>query len=32
MLRRGFSDGDVGKVLGGNALRVLHDVMGVPVR
>ena len=30
MLRRGFGEGDVGKVLGGNALRVLHDVMGVP--
>lgn len=30
MLRRGFSDGEVKKVLGGNALRVLHDVMGVP--
>jgi membrane dipeptidase len=30
MLRRGFSEGDVRKVLGGNALRVLREVMGVP--
>ena len=32
MVRRGFSDEDVRKVLGGNALRVVRDVMGVPAR
>jgi membrane dipeptidase len=30
MLRRGFGEGDVKKVLGGNVLRVLREVMGVP--
>lgn len=29
LLRRGFSEQDVRKVLGGNVLRVLRDVMGV---
>jgi len=31
MVRRGFSETDIRKVLGGNVLRVLQDVMGVPV-
>ena len=30
MLRRGFAEDDVRKVLGGNTLRVLRDVMGRP--
>lgn len=30
MVGRGFSETDVRKVLGGNVLRVLHEVMGVP--
>lgn len=30
MLRRGFSETDIRKVLGSNTLRVLHAVMGVP--
>jgi membrane dipeptidase len=30
MVRRGFSDADVRKVLGENVLRVLREVMGVP--
>lgn len=32
MVSRGFSDEDVRKVLGGNAMRVLRTVMGVPGR
>ncbi len=32
MLRRGFGETDVKKVLGGNALRVLREVMGTPPR
>lgn len=31
MLARGFTDADVRKVLGGNALRVLDGVMGIPL-
>jgi membrane dipeptidase len=31
LLRRGFSDGDVRKVLGDNVLRVLREVMGRPL-
>jgi membrane dipeptidase len=30
MVRRGFGESDIRKVLGGNVMRVLHDVMGVP--
>jgi membrane dipeptidase len=30
LVRRGFSEGDIRKVLGENVLRVLHGVMGVP--
>jgi len=30
LVRRGFSDDDVRKVLGGNVLRVMREVMGVP--
>ena len=30
LVRRGFSEGDIHKVLGENVLRVLRDVMGVP--
>jgi membrane dipeptidase len=30
LLRRGFGENDVKKILGGNVLRVLRDVMGVP--
>ena len=29
-MRRGFSEDDIRKVLGDNALRVLRQVMGVP--
>lgn len=30
MLRRGFTETDVRKVLGENVMRVLREVMGVP--
>jgi microsomal dipeptidase-like Zn-dependent dipeptidase len=30
MLRRGFGESDIRKILGGNVLRVLDAVMGVP--
>jgi len=30
MLRRGFTEEDIRKVLGGNVMRVLREVMGVP--
>ncbi|TCC65858.1 membrane dipeptidase [Kribbella pittospori] len=32
MVRRGFSEADIRKILGENVLRVLRDVMGVPAR
>lgn len=32
MVRRGFEESDIRKVLGENVLRVLRDVMGVPAR
>jgi membrane dipeptidase len=32
MVRRGFAEADIRKVLGGNVLRVMRDVMGVPAR
>jgi membrane dipeptidase len=32
LVRRGFSEGDIRKVLGENVLRVLRQVMGVPLR
>lgn len=32
MVRRGFGEPDIRKVLGENVLRVLHDVMGDPAR
>ncbi|RDD85277.1 dipeptidase [Streptomyces parvulus] len=31
MMERGFSETDIKKVLGGNAMRVLHEVMGIPM-
>lgn len=31
MVRRGFAEADIRKILGGNTMRVLHEVMGVPV-
>lgn len=30
MVRRGFSEPDIRKILGENVLRVLREVMGVP--
>jgi membrane dipeptidase len=30
MVRRGFSEADIRKILGGNVMRVLREVMGVP--
>jgi membrane dipeptidase len=32
MVRRGFAESDIRKVLGENVLRVLRDVMGKPTR